>query len=123
MLDIYSGKTSHHCCISYIFSPFIKLFPASIQSPTSYEDSIPITSPIIFKKPLLPRLKMTTMGEPAFGGGHSVPHSAGHSNARTPDVPWTPYSAVCSFYYQKLVGSNSKYRFHHLIFLPITIHL
>ncbi|KAG4028562.1 hypothetical protein MFRU_020g00060 [Monilinia fructicola] len=75
----------------------LDIYSASIQSPTSYEDSIPITSPIIFKKPLLPRLKMTTMGEPAFGGGHSVPHSAGHSNARTPDVPWTPYSAVSSF--------------------------
>ncbi|ESZ98790.1 hypothetical protein SBOR_0839 [Sclerotinia borealis F-4128] len=40
---------------------------------------------------------MTTMGEPAFGGGHSVPNSAGHSSARPSDIPWTPYSAVSSF--------------------------
>ncbi|KAB8304873.1 hypothetical protein EYC80_004205 [Monilinia laxa] len=75
----------------------LDIYSASIQPPTSLEDSIPITSSTIFKKPPLLRLKMTTMGEPAFGGGHSVPHSAGHSSARTPDVPWTPYSAVSSF--------------------------
>ncbi|KAK6612246.1 hypothetical protein H4I96_01459 [Botrytis cinerea] len=36
-------------------------------------------------------------GEPAFGGGHGVPHSASHTSARASDVPWTPYSAVSSF--------------------------
>ncbi|PQE29913.1 ER lumen retaining receptor protein [Rutstroemia sp. NJR-2017a WRK4] len=39
---------------------------------------------------------MSTMGEPAFGGGHG-PHSTGHSSARTPSHDWTPYSAVSSF--------------------------
>lgn len=44
---------------------------------------------------------MTTMGEPAFGGGHSIPHSANQSSARASDIPWTPYSAVRSYYCDK----------------------
>ncbi|KAJ8066694.1 hypothetical protein OCU04_005736 [Sclerotinia nivalis] len=75
----------------------LDIYSAPIPSPTFFEDSLPVESPTIFKKPLLPRLKMTTMGEPAFGGGHSVPHSAGHSSNRASDIPWTPYSAVSSF--------------------------
>ncbi|KAF7961023.1 hypothetical protein EAE96_000691 [Botrytis aclada] len=75
----------------------LDLYSAPIQSPTFFEDSFAVTSPAIFKKPLLPRLKMTTMGEPAFGGGHGVPHSASHTSARASDVSWTPYSAVSSF--------------------------
>ncbi|RAL67861.1 hypothetical protein DID88_008587 [Monilinia fructigena] len=73
------------------------IYSASIQSPTFFKDSIPITSPTISRNLFYLISKMTTMGEPSFGGGHSVPHSAGHSSARTPDVPWTPYSAVSSF--------------------------
>ncbi|ATZ49878.1 hypothetical protein BCIN_05g02770 [Botrytis cinerea B05.10] len=75
----------------------LDIYSAPIPSPTFFEDSFAVTSPAIFKKPLLPRLKMTTMGEPAFGGGHGVPHSASHTSARASDVPWTPYSAVSSF--------------------------
>ncbi|KAF7902508.1 hypothetical protein EAF00_002411 [Botryotinia globosa] len=75
----------------------LDIYSAPVPSPTYFEDSFAVTSPAIFKKPLLPRLKMTTMGEPAFGGGHGVPHSASHTSARASDVPWTPYSAVSSF--------------------------
>ncbi|KAF7934322.1 uncharacterized protein EAE98_000969 [Botrytis deweyae] len=75
----------------------LDIYSAPVPSPTFFEDSFAVTSPAVFKKPLLPRLKMTTMGEPAFGGGHGVPHSASHTSARASDVPWTPYSAVSSF--------------------------
>ncbi|QSZ29387.1 hypothetical protein DSL72_003901 [Monilinia vaccinii-corymbosi] len=37
------------------------------------------------------------MRDPNHCGRHSVPHSAGHSSARSPDTPWTPYSAASSF--------------------------
>ncbi|KAI9648515.1 hypothetical protein NHQ30_003150 [Ciborinia camelliae] len=40
---------------------------------------------------------MANMGKPAFGGGQSIPHSAGHSSTRAQDIPWTPCSAVSSF--------------------------
>ncbi|CAD6445433.1 1d31a824-5929-44b4-9706-879e0a161818 [Sclerotinia trifoliorum] len=84
----------------------VDIYSAPIPSPTFFEDSLPVESPTIFKKPLLPRLKMTTMGEPAFGGSHNVSHSAGHSSNRASDIPWTPYSAVSSFNLPAHYGSS-----------------
>lgn len=53
------------------------------------------TAPIENNYPLVKpkRGNMSTIGEPAFGGGHHL-HDRGPHSARTPNHDWTPYSAV-----------------------------